>query len=100
MVLTASVSTPVGRSVYTTLSIRVTISYPDRVRFPHRRMGLWTWILYMQPACLRLSCSNDRQCTLRRQTNAHSKGRYGTAPRTYMACPLQKSAYSLVQSRL
>jgi len=64
MVLAVSVSAPVGRSVYTTLSIRVTISYPDRVRFPHRRMGLWTCILQMQLAGLRLSRSNDRQWTL------------------------------------
>jgi len=52
MVLAVSASATVGYSVYTTLSSRVTIGYPDRVRFPHGRIVLWIWILQMQPACL------------------------------------------------
>src|SRR5712692_373087 len=99
MVLAVSVSAPIGRSVYTTLGSRVTIGYPDWVRFPHGRMALRTRILQVRLAHQCLSRSDDPPWTLRRQTRAYSKGRCGATPRAYMVCPLQESAHRLVQPR-
>ena len=74
MLFAVSVSATVGRSVYTTLGSRVTIGYPDEVRFPHECMTLQTRVPQARPARQYLSRSADLLWTLRRLTRAHSKG--------------------------